>query len=174
MRIVIHMDKRTASAPCKFDLELDTSSGDHPLIVEYGRYMLDKIRENMGSVPGFEESNKPLRGVPSAKFVFLKNEGRWDLRADSFDNAPHYRVALNNFLVAISKELDGMEVPKQGVSRCESCRHFARRVAHYRATWTPFAKKSAIGARLTPFCRAKNALLSLVECNKGCDKHEPK
>ena len=52
MRIVIHMDKRTASAPCKFDLELNTSSGDHTLIVEYGRYMLEKDRGNRCSGPG--------------------------------------------------------------------------------------------------------------------------
>jgi len=174
MRIIVHFDKRTASAPCRYDVELNLSAKDTSLEAEYGRAVADDIARKIAAVEGFEPARKRLRGCPSVVLRYRRGAGEFSAPdATGMDWAPHVRVAFANFVQVLSKACakagadGGKEEP---VASCRSCRHFEQRPNDVRSS--TFLGRTIINARLRPYCRLRGAFLTYADYDGGCERKE--
>ena len=174
MRIIAHLDKRTAHSPCLFDLELDISPKDSSFEEEYGRAYVEVITQKLEAVPGFKPARKRLRGCPSVVLRYRRGAGTFSAPdSTGMDWAPHIRVAFANFAQAISEAGSGADgkPAERPEAACRACRHCEERPADARSyTWMG---RPIINARLRPYCTLRGDFVSFAIYDGGCEKREP-
>lgn len=174
MRIVIHFDKRTAHAPCLFDIELNVAPKDDALRAEFGRATAESIRRRLEGLDGFEPARRRLRGCPSAIMRYHASTGEFDAPDSSgMAWAPHIRVAFANLLTALA-EAEPREEEERTEAACRGCRHFEERPGLVRSYW--FRGRPIINGRTCPYCAhpARDEFLTYAEYSAGCGRREAK